>query len=63
MKKSRILTEKQFSRWTGYAVRTHGTSVAGNPWKPFDADKDETTLIPLSQGFEVYDWLNCPESV
>ncbi len=40
------------------AVGFHGTSVAENPWRKYDEDKDETIPIPLCSGWEVYDWLD-----
>lgn len=39
------------------AIGFHGTSVAENPWLKFDEEKDQTIPVPLSQGWEIYDYL------
>lgn len=39
------------------AVGFYGTSVAENPWMKYDKGKDETVAVPLSEGWEIYDWL------
>lgn len=39
------------------AIGFHGTSVAENPWLRYDEAKDESHQVPLTEGFEVYDWL------
>ncbi len=35
----------------------HGTSVAENPWKKYDEEKDVMINIPLAKGWEIYDTL------
>ena len=40
------------------AMAFRGTSVADNPWWAYDEQKDEEIPRSLSEGFEVYDWLN-----
>jgi len=46
------------------AVGLHGTSVSGNPWIRSKAcptcgsDTEEDEAVPLSDGYEVYDWLS-----
>lgn len=39
------------------AIGFHGTSVAENPWWNYNEQTDESLPKPLSEGFEVYDWL------
>ena len=39
------------------AVGFRGTSVAETPWFRYDEEKDEEIPKPMSEGFEVYDWL------
>lgn len=39
------------------AVGLYGTSVSENPWNKYDEEKDAMIATPLSDGFEVYDWL------
>lgn len=40
------------------AIGFHGTSFSENLWHRYDSEKDESTPVSLSEGFEVYDWLN-----
>jgi hypothetical protein len=44
------------------AVGFHGTSVSENPWRKYDEAKDETFAVPLSEGWEIYDWLDANKS-
>ena len=39
------------------AIGFHGTSVAENSWINWDEEKDGSEKVPLSEGFEVYEWL------
>lgn len=45
------------------AVGLYGTSVSENPWFDYDSDTDSETPVPLSKGFEVYDWLKGKKEV
>lgn len=40
------------------AIGFYGTSVAENPWMKYDEAKDESIPVPLSDGWELYDWLD-----
>lgn len=39
------------------AIGFRATSVSENLWSKYDEDKDEETPVPLSKGFEVYEWI------
>jgi hypothetical protein len=39
------------------AIGLYGTSVSENPWRKYDAKTDEMVSISLSEGVEVYEWL------
>lgn len=39
------------------AISFYVTSVSENPWHKYDEEKDIYNFIPLSDGFEVYDWM------
>lgn len=44
------------------AVGLYGTSVSRNCWYRYDEQKDETTPVHLSEGFEIYEWLEDPKN-
>lgn len=44
------------------AISFYGTSVAENLWCKWDSEKDEPIEVPLSEGWEIYDWLDQPET-
>jgi len=39
------------------AIGLWATSVCSNPWNKYDPETDEAIPFPLSDGWEVYDWL------
>ena len=40
------------------AIGFHGTSVSEDLWRKYDEAKDESIATPLSEGWEIYEWLN-----
>ena len=40
------------------AISVYGTSVAENVWYKYDEEKDESIEVPLTNGREVYAFLN-----